>query len=162
MKLIPILKTLLTEAVFVDEILVGSQPVQILKTFEAMRAVTGSGSVIRVDTDEILDSMSDIYDIIVKYSIKILETCNRKCSIVVRDYRLGFDYQIFISYNRKNTLKITINTSIRHPKKLKNDTFKSPEIILQRDGDIVLKEDEEPINFTKIVKGDIIIYIKNL
>jgi hypothetical protein len=75
---------------------------------------------------------------------------------------LGFDYQIFISYNRKNTLKITINTSIRHPKKLKNETFKSPEIILQRDGGIVLKEDKDSINFTKLVKGDIIIYIKNL
>jgi hypothetical protein len=162
MKLIPILKTLLTETIFIDEISIGGQHIQIFNTFESMRAATGSGSFIRVELGEILDSMSDIYDVIYKYSIKILEVCHKKCSIVIRDYRLGFDYQLFISYNRKNALKITINTSIRHPKKLKNETFKSPEIILQRDGEMVLKEDIDLINFTKIVKGDIIIYIKNL
>jgi hypothetical protein len=31
-----------------------------------------------------------------------------------------------------------------------------------KSGGIVLKEDKDSINFTKLVKGDIIIYIKNL
>lgn len=162
MKLISVLKTLLVESIFIDQFEVGGQSVKVFRTYESQRAISGSGSVSRVDSDEILDSMSDIYEDIVNYSNDILDNCFSNCSIVIRDYRLGFDYQVFIEYSKSGILKITINTSIRHPKKLKNDKFKSPEMIIQRDGDIILREETEMSLFTKIIKDNIIIYIKKL
>ena len=49
---------------------------------------------------------------------------------------------------------------MKHPMSLRNTRQKTREIIISRNENVRIKEDYEPNIFTKIVKGDIIIYIK--
>jgi hypothetical protein len=158
MKLFSILKQLITESTFIERFNLNGINVEIRNTYESNRAVTQFSSTGRVPIDDILDSMSDIYDVIISQSLVVLESCEKDCALLIRDYRLGFDYQLFIEM-RKNKLRIIVNTSIWHPKKLKNELRGTREIIISDSETISIKEDVELNNFTKIVKGDIIIYI---
>ena len=159
MKLIQVLKTIINEAIFVDSFHVNDEKVTVLKTFESMRSTELSINSGRVFSEDILDSMSDIYDIIIDQANIVLKTCKKNCTLLIRDYRLGFDYQLFVKRN-DGGLVITINTSMKHPMSLRNTRQKTREIIISRNENVRIKEDYEPNIFTKIVKGDIIIYIK--
>jgi hypothetical protein len=80
-----------------------------------------------------------------------------KKSIFVRDSGNGFDFIINPEYvNGKYNLMIT--TSMNHPEKL-NVKPENKFVIFTSAGDTIIKEQIEFKNFTKIVKGDIIIYI---
>jgi hypothetical protein len=72
---------------------------------------------------------------------------------------LGFDYQLFIKRDNDDKLKITINTSIKHPLELKNKSKKTRQIIITKNEDVIIKEILELNLFTKTIKDDIIIYI---
>ena len=162
MKLLSIFKNLISESVFVKKFHYGSQPIEIVKTYESLRSSSNTGEFVRVSPDEILDSMSDIYDVIINQAHDVLISCKNRCSLLIRDYRFGlnFDYQLFINYKEKdNILKFTINTSIRHPKKLYNNHQKTREILITKNDSIIIREDFNLNHFTKIVKGNIIIYI---
>lgn len=160
MKLISVLKNILLESVLVKKFDHDGLPVVISQTYESMRSTIGSGSKIRVSIDEIMDSMSDMYDIIIDRSLDILESCDENCSLVVRDYRpgLNFDYQLFLDFNKKkDSLKLTINTSIRHPEKLRNKVQQTPELIITKEGDPIIRESiDDSFTYKKI--NDIIIY----
>jgi hypothetical protein len=160
MKLLNVLKDLITEAIFIDEFDIDGQKIKIVQTYESLRGVSQSSKTGRVDVDEIMDSMSDIYEVIVEQSFSVLDACRTDCALVIRDFRLGFDYQLFIKKDKKDKLVISINTSIRHPKDLKNTEKKTREIIITRNEDVVIKEILELALFTKIIKDDIIVYIK--
>jgi hypothetical protein len=158
MKLLSLLKNVIVESIPIKNMVVDGQPLKIVQTYESLRAITGNGKYIRVTPNEIVDSMSDIYDILIDQSFITLKTCKYKCSLLVRDYRLGFDYQLFIHhYAINNTLKITINTSIRHPKKLYNNV-NTREIIITKNNDIAIKESIVDKLFTYKIIGDIIVY----
>jgi hypothetical protein len=158
MNLLPLLKSIIVESVPIKNVTINGQPLSIVQTYESFRAITGSGEFIRVPADEIMDSMSDIYDVLINQSFILFNTCKHKCALLIRDYRLGFDYQLFTHYNIKNNnLKITINTSIRHPKKLFNNV-NTREIIITRNDDIVIRESIINQSFTYKIIGDIIIY----
>ena len=160
MKLLSVLKDLITEAILIDEFDIDDQKIKIVQTYESLRAVSQSSKTGRVDVDEIMDSMSDIYDVIIEQSFIVLDACRIDCALVIRDFRLGFDYQLFIKKDKNDKLVISINTSIRHPKDLKNSKKKTREIIITRNEDVIIKEILELDLFTKIIKDDIIIYIK--
>jgi len=160
MKLIQILEGIINEAVFVNTLDVNGEPVTVLKTYESMRSTGLSNYTGRAFPEDILNSMEDIYDIIVDQANIVLNKCKRKCSLLVRDNRpeFRFDYQLFIK-NNKEGLVITINTSMKHPMSLRNEFHKTREIIISKDENIRIKEDYDYSIFTKIVKGDIIIHI---
>ena len=61
MKLLNVLKNLITEAIFIDEFEIDNQKIKIFQTYESLRAVSSSSKTGRVDVEEIMDSMSDIY-----------------------------------------------------------------------------------------------------
>jgi hypothetical protein len=151
MKLLSVLKNLITEAVFIDEFVIDNQKIKIVQTYESFRGVSQSSKTGRVDVDEIMDSMSDIYDVIIEQSFIVLDTCKIDCALVIRDFRLGFDYQLFIKKDKNDKLVISINTSIRHPKDLKNTEKKTREIIITRNEDVVIKEILELDLFTKMI-----------
>jgi hypothetical protein len=158
MKLILLLKHLIVESLHIKNIVVDGQQLSIVQTYESLRGSSGSGEFIRVQFDEVMDSMSDIYDILIEQSFIVLETCNNRCSLLIRDYRLGFDYQLFVNHNSgNNTLKLTINTSIRHPKKLFNK-INTREIIITRNDDLIIKESIINQSFTYKIIGNIIVY----
>ena len=106
-----------------------------------------------------MDSMSDIYEEIIEQSFIVLETCVKDCALLIRDFRLGFDYQLFVKRDNDGKLKITINTSIKHPLELKNKSKKTRQIIITKNEDVIIKEILELNLFTKTIKDDIIIYI---
>jgi len=91
----------------------------------------------RVDPDEIIDSITEIENIIIKSAKKIMEKCVSRCSINVIDNVIGIDYHMWLNKSIKSkNIQVVINTSIHHPKHLIFRTQTSPTIIIDRFGDV--------------------------
>jgi hypothetical protein len=105
----------------------------------------------RVSKEEILESMRDIIEVIVTQGLVVLDTCERRCGLLVSDYSMGFDYQLWVTM-KTNKLELKINTSIKHPKQLFNDKFKTRRVIVTKDGETVIRESLEHYRSVKIGK----------
>ena len=115
-----------------------------------------SVSATRVDIDLINDVIDEYQDIFSQLTKSIEEDINKE-SIFVRDSGNRFDFIINPEYvNGKYNLMIT--TSMNHPEKL-NVKPENKFVIFTSGGDTIIKEQIDFNNFTKIVRGDIIIYI---
>jgi hypothetical protein len=162
MKLIESLKIILSEGKqLIDKFDVGGKKVNILYNDHSNLAVSSS-KYGRQSIDDIYSSMVDILDIIVDASDDILQeptkTNNKDHSILVKDYMIGVDYHFWVEESKKNDLFLTINTSISHPRSLPKES-NDKKIIITKTGDTIIKEHLDSNNFTKIKRGDIIIYI---
>jgi hypothetical protein len=115
----------------------------------------------RKPIQEILTSMVELLDVIVKVSLDILSKPKKRVdkdrSILVIDNLIGIDYHFWVTQSKSGKLFLTINTSIGHPKFLPKDKNEK-KIIITKTGDTIITEQFDINNFTKIVKGDIIIY----
>jgi hypothetical protein len=118
----------------------------------------------RSPVSEILYSMVEVLDVIVDVSLEILNnpksTTNKKDkdkSILVIDNLIGVDYHFWISKSNNGKLFLTINTSISHPRHLPKDK-NDKKIIITKSGETIIREEFDLDNFTKITKGNIIIY----
>ena len=151
MKLLELLSTLITEGKLIDKFIINGLVVNITSTHESDIAVNDISSLGRVSKEEILESMRDIIEIIVTQGLVVLDTCNKRCGLLVSDYSMGFDYQLWVTM-KTNKLELKINTSIKHPKQLFNDKFKTRRIIVTRDGETVIKESLEHYRSVKIGK----------
>jgi hypothetical protein len=89
--------------------------------------------------------------VVVTQSLVVLDTCERRCGLLVSDFSMGFDYQLWVLL-KNNKLELKINTSIKHPKQLFNDKFKTRRVIVTRDGETVIKESLEQYRSVKIGK----------
>ena len=116
-----------------------------------------SKSATRVDVDYISDVIIEFKDIFSKVSKSIEQDINKE-SIFVRDYTNRFDFILNPTY-KNGKYQLFITTSMNHPEML-NVKPENVLIILKNDGDVIIKEQLELNNFTKIIKGNIIIYIK--
>ena len=116
-----------------------------------------SKSATRVDVDSISDVIIEFKDIFSKVSKSIEQDINKE-SIFVRDYTNRFDFILNPTY-KNGKYQLFITTSMNHPEML-NVKRENVLIILKNDGDVIIKEQLELNNFTKIIRGDIIIYIK--
>ena len=116
----------------------------------------------RQSIEVINESIVEILDIVVGVSINILNSTgkiqDKDRSILIKDYMIGVDYHVWVTQSKNGDLFLTINTSIGHPKSLPNDQ-NDKTIIITKSGDTIIKEQFKNNNFTKIVKGDIILYI---
>lgn len=124
MELISVLKDLILEYKLVDRFKdYEGNTVDVEATAHSFISQDSRSVLTRVPTDEVLESMTDIRDILVRQSKKILEKCdryNKECGILVRDNMLKMDYQLWIDETENGKMKLVINTSIRHPRKLFN------------------------------------------
>lgn len=115
----------------------------------------------RHSLDGILTSMTEILDIITQVSNDMLvntKRINKKdSSILVIDNLLKIDYHFWVSKSKSGNLFLTINTSIHHPKHLPKDK-NDKTIIITKSGETIIREEYDLDNFTKITKGNIIIY----
>jgi hypothetical protein len=160
MKLLTILKTILSESrriklsSFRDD---DRDLFNVIATIHTQDSINKSSvSATRVDIDLINDVINEYQDIFSQITKSIENDINKK-SIFVRDSGNGFDFIINPEYvNGKYNLMIT--TSMNHPEKL-NVKPENKFVIFTSAGDTIIKEQIEFKNFTKIVKGDIIIYI---
>ena len=151
MKLLNLLSKLITETKLLDRFVVNGLVINVSSTRESDVAIMDNTTFGRVPKDEILESMSDIIEVIVTQGLIVLDTCNKRCGLLVSDYSMGFDYQLWVTM-KTNKLELKINTSIKHPKQLFNDKFKTRRIIVTRDGETVIKESLEHYRSVKIGK----------
>jgi hypothetical protein len=70
---------------------------------------------------------------------------------------LGMDYHFWVTSASNGDIFLTINTSIGHPKKLP-DNQNDKKIIITKEGDTIIKESIDLDVFTKLQRGNIIIY----
>ena len=151
MKLLKLLSTLITESKLLDRFVVNGLVVDVSSTYESDVAVMDNTTFGRVPKEEILESMSDIIEVIVTQGLVVLDTCERRCGLLVNDYSMGFDYQLWVTM-KTNNLELKINTSIKHPKELFNNKFKTRRVIVTRDGETVIRESLEHYRSVKIGK----------
>jgi len=151
MKLLKLLSTLITESKLLDRFVVNGLVVDVSSTYESDVAVMDNTTFGRVPKEEILESMSDIIEVIVTQGLVVLDTCERRCGLLVSDYSMGFDYQLWVTM-KTNNLELKINTSIKHPKELFNNKFKTRRVIVTRDGETVIRESLEQYRSVKIGK----------
>ena len=151
MKLLKLLSTLITESKLLDRFVVNGLFVDVSSTYESDVAVMDNTTFGRVPKEEILESMSDIIEVIVTQGLVVLDTCERRCGLLVSDYSMGFDYQLWVTM-KTNNLELKINTSIKHPKELFNNKFKTRRVIVTRDGETVIRESLEHYRSVKIGK----------
>lgn len=157
MKLLNVLKSLIVESKLIDKFTLNGLSVEIRGTMESEIIAPKSRSG-RVEIGEILESMGDIYEVIIEQAMIVSTKNDVKSALLISDYWLGFDYQLWVKFN-KNKLTLTINTSIRHPKILSNKNFNTRRIIITKDGDAIIKESLGDYKVLKI--KDKIIYIQN-
>jgi hypothetical protein len=151
MKLLKLLSTLITESRLFDRFVVNGLVVDVTSTRESDVAVMDNTTFGRVSKEEILESMRDIIEVIVTQGLVVLDTCEKRCALLVNDYSMGFDYQLWVTM-KTNNLELKINTSIKHPKELFNNKFKTRRIIVTRDGETVIRESLEHYRSVKIGK----------
>ena len=121
MKLLNVLKSLIVESKLIDKFTLDGIDLEIRSTMES-EMIAPNSKTGRVNKDEILESMSDIYDVIIEQAMIVTSKEDGNSALLISDYWLGFDYQLWVKLN-KNKLTLTINTSIRHPKLLSNKKF---------------------------------------
>lgn len=163
MKLIEVLKNLIYEnKKLIDTVDVDGREVNIQYNDHSNLAVNAS-KYGRQSIEDIFTSMMDILDVIVDVSDDILTSPskikNKNHSILVKDHMIGVDYHFWVNKSKNDDLFLTINTSISHPLSLPKEQ-NDKKIIITKTGDTLVKENLDLGNFTKIVKGDIIIYIQ--
>jgi hypothetical protein len=156
MKLLKLLSSLITESKLLDRFVVNGLVTNVTSTYESDVAVMDNTTFGRVPKEEILESMSDIIEVIVTQGLVVLDTCEKRCGLLVNDYSMGFDYQLWVVM-KNGKLELKINTSIKHPKQLFNEKFKTRRIIVTRDGDTVIKESLDHYQSIRI-KNKIIYY----
>ena len=162
MKLLKTIKNIiLEEKQLLDRYEFGCLRVDIFYNVHSNMAISNS-LYGRQSIEIINESIVEILDIVVEVSIDILNSPSKiqdkDRSILIKDYMIGVDYHVWVTQSKNGDLFLTINTSIGHPKKLPSDQ-NDKTIIITKSGDTIIKEQFKNNNFTKIVKGDIILYI---
>ena len=156
MKLLKLLSSIITESKLLDRFVINGLVVNITSTHESDVAVMDNASLGRVSKEEILESLTYIIEVLVDQSLVVLKTCENRCALLISDYSMGFDYQLWVSLSG-NKLELKINTSIRHPKQLFNNKHKSRRVIVAKDGDTFIKESFERYH-SIIIKNKIVYY----
>lgn len=161
MKLFYFFKDLINEAKeLLDQYEVDNHHVDIFYNDHSNLSVNSS-KYGRQSVEDIKDSMVDILDVIVSNSLDILDkpskVLGKDHSILVKNYMLGMDYHFWVTSSSNGDIFLTINTSISHPKKLP-DNQNDKKIIITREGDTIIKESIDLNVFTKLQRGNIIIY----
>jgi hypothetical protein len=110
----------------------------------------------RPDFEDLGDVVFEFDDIISDVAKDVIVN-RKKDSIFVRDNWNGFDFIIYPHYD-DGEYKLNIATAIKHPQKL-NIKKQNTLVIITKEGDTIIKEHLDSNNFTKIKRGDIIIYI---
>lgn len=157
MELIKSLKSLILERIFLDSFTSNNVRVNVFYNEHSQGVGNGASSLSRADKEQILKSLLEVKDVVVKVSFRILDNCEgKKCSFIIRDDADGVDSHFWIKLTKEGRLNLILNTSINHPRKLFN-TNKVPVINVDTIGDITISESKN----TYIV-GKKIIKIENL
>lgn len=160
MQLLKILKNILTEQEnredlgdFIDE---DGDTFNVVATIHSQESTSPNTKSGRVDVNTIRDVIFEFSDVFSELAKSILNDPN-KTSILVRDYLNRFDFIVAPDVNYDGTYSLNIITSILYPKNLSYKP-KNRLIIIKNDGDLVVEEFVNLKLFTKVQKGNIIIY----
>lgn len=161
MRLLSLIRTIINEAKeLLNQYVVDGHNVYIFYNDHSNLSVNSS-KYGRQSVEDIRDSMVDILDVIVSNSLGILDgpskVMGKDHSILVKNYMLGMDYHFWVTSSSNGDIFLTINTSIGHPKKLP-DNLNDKKIIITIGGDTIIKESINLDVFTKLQRGDMIIY----
>ncbi len=133
----------------------GGDVFNVVATDHTQIANTPISSKSRPDFEDLGNIVFEFDDIISNVAKDVIVN-HKKNSIFVRDNWNGFDFIIYPHFDN-GEYKLNIATSIKHPQKL-NIKNQNTLVIITNNGDTIIKENFNLNNFTKIIKGDIIIY----
>jgi hypothetical protein len=158
MKLLLILKSLIVEGrVTLGTFEEGDDVFNVVATDHTQIANNPTSLKSRPNFEDLGDVVFELGDVIGSISKDVIKD-QKKDSIFVRDNWNGFDFIIYPHYD-KGEYNLNIATSIKHPEKL-NVKKQNTLVTITKTGDTIIKEQIDLNNFTKIKRGNIIIYIQ--
>jgi len=90
----------------------------------------------RVSIEEIDESIRNVESEFIEFIKERVLNCNSdSCAIIVIDFEGGFDYQCWLDKRPNGNIRVIINTSIYHPKKIFNSD-KTPTMVVSRSGSV--------------------------
>lgn len=90
----------------------------------------------RVSIEEIDESITSVESEFIEFIKERVKDCGSdSCGINVIDFGGGFDYQCWLDKRPNGNIRVIINTSVYHPKKLFNSD-KSPTMVISKSGNI--------------------------
>jgi hypothetical protein len=159
MKLLNVLKTIICESrdTYYGSFFYNNIEFKVYGSSHAHEASSGSGYSGRYDVGELYQTIMDFDDVYGKLAMDIISD-KTKNSIVTFDNLLNVNFLTYVNYVSKDVVILRIHTSLKNRRTL-NVTPENKVLIITKSGNTVIKEQFENDNFTKIVRGDIIIYI---
>ena len=159
MKLLNTLKTILSESsdTYYGSFFYNDIEFKVFGSPHAHEASSGSGYSGRYDVGELYQTILDFEDVYGKLALDVISD-KTKNSILTFDNLLGVNFLTYVNYVSKDVVKLRIHTSLKNRRKLNIEPVNKV-LIITKSGDTVIREQFENNNFTKIIRGDIIIYI---
>lgn len=159
MKLLNVLKKIICESkdTYYGSFFYKDKEFKIYGTTHSHETTSNSAESGRYDVGELYQTIIDFDDVYGKLSMDILSD-NTKNSILTFDNLLGVNFVTYVNYGSKDVVNLRIHTSLKNRRKL-NIKPVNKVLYITNSGDTIIKEQFNNINFTKIVRGDIIIYL---
>lgn len=159
MKLLNVLKNIINESsdTYYGSFSYDNKEFKIYGSAHSHEASSGSADSGRYDVGELYQTILDFQDVYGKLALDVISD-KTKNSILTFDYLLGVNFVTYVNYVSKDVINLKIHTSLKNRRKL-NIKPVNKVLIITKSGDTVIKEQFENNNFTKIVRGDIILYI---
>jgi hypothetical protein len=106
------------------------------KNTHSLTGVDTKSNYARVSIEEINESIRNVESEFIEFiKERVLDCGSKSCGINFIDFGGGFDYQCWLDKRPNGNIRVIINTSIYHPKKLFNSD-NSPTMVISQSGSI--------------------------
>ncbi len=158
MKLLDVLKELIIESydTYYGGFTHDNKEFKIYGSEHSQEATKTSAESGRYDVDELVQVIMDFKDIYGDLAVDVIKD-REKNSILTFDNLLNVNFLTYVNKKGKNVIDLKIHTSLKNRRKL-NIKPQNKVLVITKSGDTIIKEQIDTNNFTKIVRGDIIIY----
>jgi hypothetical protein len=116
-----------------------SDNMRLLTNYHSETAIGKNSNLQRVDIESIDDTIRDFESEFITFAKKVVQSCkisnNRSCGFLMVDELNGFEFHVWLNYNRINVIEVVINTSIYHPKHLPNRR-NDPVLFINKKGNV--------------------------
>lgn len=158
MKLLNILKHLIIESTdtYYGSFIHDDKEFKIYGSEHSHESSKSSAESGRYEVSELAQTIMDFKDVYGDLAVDVIED-RGKNSILTFDNLLNVNFVTYVNKKSKDVINLKIHTSLKNRRKL-NVKPVNKVLIITKSGDTIIKEQIDLIGFTKITKGDIIIY----
>ena len=118
-----------------------SDKMELSTNYHSETAIGAKSKLQRVDIESIDSTISDFEEEFIFFTKEVVKFCDAtkrdNCGFIFIDDPNGFEFHVWLNFNRKDRVEVVINTSIYHPYHLPNRR-NDPVLLVDRSGEIYL------------------------